>query len=83
MMTIDEVLEEFGSVYEKCLKMAVSWEEGRQSQPTAEELLSMMHMVFSRKDAEFEKKMAVEELEKQKLDAVYGRGYSSDDYAEE
>jgi hypothetical protein len=81
MMTTDEILKEFESVYEKCFEIA----GGRNGHdgPTAEEILSMVHMVFSRKDAEFEKKLAVEEVEKQKLDAVYGRGYSSDDYAEE
>ena len=43
----------------------------------------MVHMVFARKDAEFERKMAMEMSDNQKMEAVYGRGYSSEDYTGE
>ena len=76
-MEISEILEEFEIVYERSLKLTRSVSE---ETPTREDVLAVVHMIFARKDSEFDKSMAIEMSEKQRLDAVYGKGYSSDDY---
>lgn len=75
-MNIEETIKEFEAVYSKCAEIASK----SGFEPEIGDLLSMAHMVFSRKDAEFERKMATEMAEAQKMEAVYGRGYSSEDY---
>tara|TARA_B000000609_G_C24139062_1_gene330098 strand:- start:483 stop:722 length:240 start_codon:yes stop_codon:yes gene_type:complete len=79
-MSIDEVLAEFNLVYERSTSLARS--VSSNSEPTREDILAIVHMVFARKDSEFERKMALEMAETQKLEAVYGRGYTSDEYSE-
>ncbi len=78
-MDINEIIAEFRVVYERSLDLARSVSSDA---PTREDVLAIVHMTYLRKDSEFDKKMAVEMNEKQKLDAVYGKGYSSDDYQE-
>ena len=80
-MRIDivEIMDEFDTVYQKAIELASRVSSG---DPTREDILSIAHMILARKDSEFEKAMAVEMAEKEKLEAVYGRGYSSDDYEE-
>ena len=78
-MSVDEIMDEFERVYLRC----VSLDEKNGGSLPSGELLSMVHMVFARKDAEFERKMAMEMSDNQKMEAVYGRGYSSEDYTGE
>tara|TARA_Y100001972_G_scaffold129215_1_gene195294 strand:+ start:731 stop:973 length:243 start_codon:yes stop_codon:yes gene_type:complete len=76
---INEVIVEFDTVYQKSMELArmVSSDD-----PTREDVLAIAHMILARKDSEFEKAMAIEIAEKEKLEAVYGRGYSNDVYEE-